>query len=197
MRWQALPLLLALPFLVAPSQTQDDKVWLEVEAKTLQAAIAAGDLAAGGDVYVGVTGGDAAETTLTLNNYDPLVLSLAESFDTGSTFTTSANEVCYTGTPTVNFHISFAFSVARTTGTGTDVVTIAFGQDTTGAIDDGDEFGEEYPRSFAGADTGMGIVETSAAFATNDCLSVLAKTNDTSGGSGFTVSAGNLRLTEF
>lgn len=148
------------------------------------------------EFYVGDSGGDAAETTLSLNNYDVMTLSLTETYDKAGNWTTTANEVCYTGLFTKQFLISVPISFDRTTGAGTDIITFAFGKNTTGNIDDGSEFGDEFQRTASAADIGMGAVSATASFATDDCVSLMAKVNDTTGGSGWTMEAASLTITE-
>lgn len=141
------------------------------------------------------TGGNAAETTLSLNNYDVMNMSLEEEVDENGCFTTTANQTCYVCARTIEVHMIAAVSYSRTTGAGTDVVTMAFGQDTTGAIDDGDEFGDEYQRTLSvNAIIGMGAIAASTTLVTDQCISLMAKTNDTAGGSGFTMIAASLRI---
>lgn len=130
------------------------------------------------------SGGDAAETSLSVSNQFFLMnISLTELADTTGEFTTNANEICYTGVEPFGADLMASTSFDRTTGSGTDTITFVFGMDTTGAIGDGDEFGEQYPRTISNnAVIGALTVSTYKTFVTNDCIGLLGATNGATDG---------------
>jgi hypothetical protein len=144
------------------------------------------------------TGGDAAETTLNAATFVLMNMSLTETKDRNSTFTVNANEICYTGVPTITAHILIALSFDRTTGAGTDTITMQIGVDTTGAIGDGDEVGDPYARGIVtNSIHEIGAVGFATDLNTNDCVGLLAKTDDVTGGAGWTMHGANFSIMEW
>jgi hypothetical protein len=129
-----------------------------------------------------ISGGDAAETVVTVaNQYDPLTLSLTEDVvsDFGLEFTTNANEICYVGAPSpITALVTASLSFDRTSGTGTDTVTLAIGMAATGTIDDGDEVGDPQIRTIDSASVGMGALGASVQMTNTDCIGILVQTDD-------------------
>lgn len=145
---------------------------------------------------VASSGVNEGETTLNTGTYTLMLLSLTEAADANATFTVNANEVCYTGTPTMVFRIVAAYTVDRTTGNATDTVSFSFGIDTTGAIGDGDEFGEVFDSAVTQNNAHVtGALAGAISLDTNDCIGVLGITDDVTGGAGWTMHAMSLHLT--
>ncbi len=96
--------------------------------------------------------------------------------------TLNASEFCYSGSLTLDIHIIASLSFERTSGAGgADTVTIAFGKNTTGAIDDGSEFGDEFERTLSNNSViGMGAVGAATTLATDQCISLLWKSDGVS-----------------
>ena len=149
------------------------------------------------EFYAGESGGNASETILSLNNYDVMNFSLSEIHDTNDCFSTTDNEICYTCGDAVDVEVIFTSTLDRTSGSATDIVTIALGKDTTGNIDDGDEFNEEYDLAFTSSNNPQSLALIAVTeLTTDDCISLMAKTNNLAGGSGFTLQAGSLHIVE-
>lgn len=123
------------------------------------------------------SGGDAGTTALTSTR--ALVnLSLLEVADTGGDFTVNANEICYDAPGVFTAEIAFTFSFFRSTGSGTDVEKFQVGKDTTGAIGNGDELGDEFHRSVStSAAAGMGVVTATTVLLQFDCVGLLGFTD--------------------
>lgn len=150
------------------------------------------------EFYVGFTGHDAPTTTVALNTYTVMNLSLGEAFDKNGCFTTNPNEICYTCADTIRVNLVVPISTVRDAGSGTDHLIFAIGKDTTGAIGDGDELAlaDGAERTFTTTQHGMGSIGATTSLETNDCLSVMAQTNDTAGGSDFSMEQTSFHITE-
>jgi hypothetical protein len=145
--------------------------------------------------------GSPSETTLSVGSYTVMDIDLDEKRDVGDCFTlTSAqngNEVCYKCASTIVTQINAVLSFERSTGAATDVITLAFGSDTTGAIGNGDEKGDEFMRSVATTSVaGMGTLSWSKQWPTDSCVSIMGKVDDDTGGAGWTMKAVALSIIE-
>lgn len=185
-------------------------------------------VSAGLDFFSANSAGADFETTLSLNNYDVMILNLSEAADTQSSFSVTSctdlydtggppqtsgspdglcdsdaatrddSEICYTGSATTNFEVIAAISFDRSTGSGVDDIKFAFGKGTTGAIDDGNEFGPEWDRTISvNAIHGMGAMLTVVGLATNQCIAILGQVSDVSGGSGYSMHGIGISIREY
>lgn len=151
----------------------------------------------GDQYYAAETGGNAGVTTLSLNSYVVMNLNLDEIYDKRNCFTTNAHEICYDCVHDIQVQLEMSVSTDRTAGAGTDHVEFAFGKDTTGAIGNGDEIGDEFHRSFSvNAAHSMGSLSHSTTLVTTDCISLLGKTDDVAGGANFEIEAGGISIIE-
>lgn len=154
----------------------------------------------GNQYFYADSDGDAADSTLLLNTYSVVNTSWTEHFDKRNCFTVSVseNEVCYTCSHDIQVQISLTLSIQRTVGSGAHHVTFAFGKDTAGNIGDGDETGfEQYERDYAANNEhSMGGLSSTSLMTTNQCISLMAKTSDVTGGSDYNFLAATILITE-
>lgn len=146
--------------------------------------------------------GDAAETTLLANTFSVINTSWTEKKDKRNCFTVTAaesdNEVCYTCPHSIDVQVIVGMSVEGTTAAGLDHMIMTLGQDTTGAIGDGDEAGfEQFHRDFSvTGQHAMGSMNLGVTLTTNQCLSVMAELDNVAGGAGYTFIAVAIDITE-
>ncbi len=141
-------------------------------------AVGGGSGGSGNAPWFSARSGEDAATTDLDTTHTVVNLSLTQVIDTTGAFTISVseNEVCYTKPEARDLQFFASMSYERTSGGGTSIVHMIFGADTTGAIGDGDEFGEHFKESVTNSSevrTGS-MLATHLAFPPNECVSVLA-----------------------
>lgn len=146
------------------------------------------------------SGGDAADTTMSVGNYNVMNASLTETFDTRGCFTVvSGNEICYGCVPSINTHITWNISFAKTVSTAFTITTFAIGIGATTTIDDGDEEGEEHVQTMAtGNDKPHNAsIMKSIQLTTDDCVALLGKADNNTGGADYVLEAASVVISEF
>jgi hypothetical protein len=122
--------------------------------------------------------------------------------DTGSDvlgeFTVNANEVCYTGTRTIDVLVQASATLQYTSGTDSNLTArLSLGTNTTGLIDEGSQFGDEAKAySGNGWDVGHLTVSATTNLAPGDCVGLLLETDKVGGTFGMTARQAVISITE-
>ena len=157
----------------------------------------------GNQYFTAKSGGDAGESTFSLNNYNVVVASLTETFDKRSCFAiaVSGDEVCYSCVHDIQAQVIISFTTKKTDGTANSTQSkYAIGQGATTTIDDGDEISEEHMQVHPAADGAAQnlTVMSTTVISTSDCIALMGQTNNVGvGDGGYTHDAISLTIVEF